>query len=276
MRPTPATTGHGSWTRRGGWEWTQKALVLPVSACHWTAPPCLWHWAARMSSIWLWPIEHRPDGWPFRCGACRLFLATSRRANGLPLLPRRRTDLKDETSLMSDSNDTPRERKPLGIKRSLDAGEVKQTFSHGRTNKVVVEVKRRRVIGRPGDTPAPAPAPEPVAAPPPPPPPPPQPKKKAAPAGETPQERVARLQREAEEERLRLTEEATRREAEERARAAEEERRRAEENRRAGQEAEARAAAEAEAAAAAPIEEAQPSEEVESGSASPTPAPRKV
>ncbi len=176
---------------------------------------------------------------------------------------------------MSDSNDTPRERKPLGIKRSLDAGEVKQTFSHGRTNKVVVEVKRRRVIGKPGETPAPAPAPEPVAAPPPPPPPPPEPKKKAAPAGETPQERVARLQREAEEERLRLTEEATRREAEERARAAEEEKRRAEENRRAGQEAEARAAAEAEAAAAAPIEEAQPSEEVESGSASPTPAPRK-
>ena len=117
---------------------------------------------------------------------------------------------------MSDSNDTPRERKPLGIKRSLDAGEVKQTFSHGRTNKVVVEVKRRRVIGKPGETPAPAPAPapEPVAAPPPPPRP--APKKPASDA-ETPQERVARLQREAEEERLRLAEEATRREADERA-----------------------------------------------------------
>ena len=51
---------------------------------------------------------------------------------------------------MSDSNDTPRERKPLGLKRSVDAGEVKQTFSHGRTNKVVVEVKRRRVLGKPG------------------------------------------------------------------------------------------------------------------------------
>ena len=34
-------------------------------------------------------------------------------------------------------------RKPLGLKRSVEAGEVKQTFSHGRTNKVVVEVKRR-------------------------------------------------------------------------------------------------------------------------------------
>ncbi|WP_164549423.1 translation initiation factor IF-2 associated domain-containing protein, partial [Tsuneonella rigui] len=52
---------------------------------------------------------------------------------------------------MSDSNDTPRERKPLGLKRSVDAGEVKQTFSHGRTNKVVVEVKRRRLVGKPGE-----------------------------------------------------------------------------------------------------------------------------
>ena len=59
---------------------------------------------------------------------------------------------------MSDTDTTPK-RKPLGLKRSVDAGEVKQTFSHGRTNKVVVEVKRRRVIGKPGETPAPAPAP---------------------------------------------------------------------------------------------------------------------
>ena len=74
---------------------------------------------------------------------------------------------------MSDNDTTPtRTRKPLGLKRSVDAGEVKQTFSHGRTNKVVVEVKRRRVIGKPGEAPAAA-APEPVAAPAPPPPPPP-------------------------------------------------------------------------------------------------------
>ena len=68
---------------------------------------------------------------------------------------------------MSDSTDTPRERKPLGLKRSVDAGEVKQTFSHGRTNKVVVEVKRRRLVGKPGEA-APPPPVE-VAAPPPPP-----------------------------------------------------------------------------------------------------------
>src|SRR6478736_242611 len=114
---------------------------------------------------------------------------------------------------MSDTTDTPRERKPLGLKRSIDAGEVKQTFSHGRTNKVVVEVKRSRVLRKPGDAPVPAPTPAPVAAPPPPPPPPPP--RKAGPAGETPQERAARLQREAEEDRLRQSEETSRREEEE-------------------------------------------------------------
>src|SRR5690349_5365705 len=164
---------------------------------------------------------------------------------------------------MSDTTDTPRERKPLGLKRSIGTGEVKQTFSHGRTNKVVVEVKRRRILGKPGEAPAPAPAPEPVAAPPPPPPP-----KKTAPAGETPQERVARLQREAEEDRLRQAEESRRREAEAKTRAAEEEKRRAEENRRAGEEAEARAAEEAEAPAVEATVEAEAGE-----AGSPAPAP---
>ncbi len=122
-------------------------------------------------------------------------------------------------------------RRPLGLKPRIESGEVKQTFSHGRTNKVVVEVKRKKLIGKPGY------APEPAVAPPPPPPPPPAAApapaiRKAAPGGETPQERVARLQREAEEERLRLAEEASRREVEQRARAAEAERRRVEENRK--------------------------------------------
>jgi translation initiation factor IF-2 len=124
-------------------------------------------------------------------------------------------------------------RKPLGLKPALESGEVKQTFSHGRTNKVVVEVKRKKLIGKPGaPVEAAPPPPEPVAAPPPPPPPPPPPRP-SAPAGETPQERVARMQREAEEDRLRLAEEANRREQEERLRVADEERRRAEENRKA-------------------------------------------
>jgi translation initiation factor IF-2 len=162
---------------------------------------------------------------------------------------------------MSDDNDNQRIRKPLGLKRSVDAGEVKQTFSHGRTNKVVVEVKRRRVLGKPGEA-APPPAPEPVvAAPPPPPPPAPAPRPaRPAPAGETPQERVKRLQLEAEEERLRMAEEARKREDEERQRAEEEERRRAEERARAEQEAEKQRAAQPEPAEPAPEAEPAPSE----------------
>jgi len=133
---------------------------------------------------------------------------------------------------MSDSDNKPTlGRKPLGLKSAVVAGEVKQTFSHGRTNKVVVEVKRRKILGKPGEAHA-APevvaAPEPVAAPvaaapvraaPPP----------ARPSNETRQEMQTRLLREAEEARLNASEAATRREAEERARAAEDERRRAEE-----------------------------------------------
>ncbi len=172
---------------------------------------------------------------------------------------------------MSDDNDNQRTRKPLGLKRSVDAGEVKQTFSHGRTNKVVVEVKRRRVLGKPGEAappaPPPPPAPEPVvAAPPPPPAPAPRPAR-PAPAGETPQERVKRLQREAEEERLRLAEEARKREEAEAREREEEERRRAEENRRAEEEAERQRA---EAASAPPQPEVAPEAEA---SAAPEAAP---
>ena len=70
---------------------------------------------------------------------------------------------------MSDENENKPTlgRKPLGLKLSLGSGEVTQTFSHGRTNKVVVEVKRKKLVGKPGY----APEPEVVAAPPPPPPP---------------------------------------------------------------------------------------------------------
>jgi len=172
---------------------------------------------------------------------------------------------------MSDTEDTPRTRKPLGLKRSVDAGEVKQTFSHGRTNKVVVEVKRRRILGKPGEAPAPAPAP----APPPPPPPPPKaaPKRAPAPAAETPQERVARLQREAEEDRLRLAEEARRREDEQARKAAEQEKRRAEENRKAEEAAEAAPVEEPVAAETVAEGEAESTEEAKEGS--PAPAPRR-
>ncbi|MFC0687537.1 translation initiation factor IF-2 [Novosphingobium clariflavum] len=187
---------------------------------------------------------------------------------------------------MSETDNKPTlGRKPLGLKRSVEAGEVKQTFSHGRTNKVVVEVKKKRVIGKPGEggaeaapapqaAPAPAPAPQatpaPQAAAPARPAPQPAPRKPTFIPGETPQERVARLQREAEEARLAVLEETTRREQEQKLRAIEEEKQRAEANRRAEEEAvKAREAAEA----AASAEAAAPAQQPVAAPQAPTEAP---
>jgi translation initiation factor IF-2 len=135
---------------------------------------------------------------------------------------------------MSDENENKPTltRKPLGLKRSVESGEVKQTFSHGRTNKVVVEVKRRKLVGKPGYEAEPE-----VAAPPPPPPaavaPPPPPAAKAPVMDNlSRQERQAKLLRDAEIARLEMQEESRRREDEQRQKQAEDERRRAEENRK--------------------------------------------
>jgi translation initiation factor IF-2 len=166
---------------------------------------------------------------------------------------------------MSDNgNDKPTlGRKPLGLKRTVEAGQVQQSFSHGRKNTVVVEVKRRRILGKPGDTEV-ARAPEPAA-----PPPPPVQQAPQRPAVAPPQrpsatdslltrqEMQAKLLREAEESRMTALEEARRREEADKLAASEEEKRRAEENRRAEEEAERRKA-EPEAKEAAP----QPEPEV--------------
>ncbi len=138
-------------------------------------------------------------------------------------------------------------RAPLSLKRTVETGKVKQSFSHGRSNTVVVEVKKRRMIGRPGEAEA-APEPQvevaaPVVAPPPPPPPPPAPVKPAA-SLMTRQEIQAKLLREAEEARMNALEESRRREDRAKIDSNDDERRRAEENRKA-EEAERLAAEEA-------------------------------
>ena len=188
---------------------------------------------------------------------------------------------------MSDDDKKPA-RKPLTLK-GAQPGEVKQTFSHGRTNKVAVEVKRRRKLVKPGETPP--------AVPPPPPPPPPAPepapapvakkaapKKPAAPADETPQERVARLQREAEEDRLRQSEDARKREEEQARQAAEDQKKRAEEKRKAEEEAAKAATEEAQKPAQQPAEEpavaaGETAAETPAGdkaaAGTPSPAPRR-
>src|SRR5688572_11518693 len=57
---------------------------------------------------------------------------------------------------MTDQSDKPKlgTRPPLGLKRTVETGKVKQSFSHGRSNTVVVEVKKRRILAKPGEAPA--------------------------------------------------------------------------------------------------------------------------
>ncbi len=167
-------------------------------------------------------------------------------------------------------------RAPLGLKRTVETGKVKQSFSHGRSNTVVVEVKRRRVLGRPGEeqgqreesaAPEAAPAPAPAAKAPAP-----KPTPTPRPAGDSllsRQEMQAKLLREAEEARMNALEEARRREEREKQEASEEERRRAEENRKAEEEAAAKAAEEAKQ----PAKKAEPEPKVEAESETPAPAP---
>ncbi|MBL8544429.1 MAG: translation initiation factor IF-2 [Hyphomonadaceae bacterium] len=54
---------------------------------------------------------------------------------------------------MSDGNeqkDAPSGRKPLTLTRTTATGTVRQSFSHGRTKQVAVEVREKRAINRPG------------------------------------------------------------------------------------------------------------------------------
>ena len=174
---------------------------------------------------------------------------------------------------MADQTEKPKlgTRPPLGLKRTVETGKVKQSFSHGRSNTVVVEVKKRRILGRPGETPAaeapktPTPAPEPQAKP--------APAAPARPAERRPSaaDEIARrkelqekLLREAEESRLTALEEARRREDRSKQEQSEDERRRAEENRRAEEEAaeQARVQAEEEARRAAEVPVQEPEQPV--------------
>jgi translation initiation factor IF-2 len=196
---------------------------------------------------------------------------------------------------MADQTDKPKlgTRPPLGVKRTVETGKVKQSFSHGRSNTVVVEVKKRRILGRPGEAPpaeapapvaaAPAPAPQPAVAPPAP------PQRRTSPQDDITarKEMQVRLLREAEEARMSALEDARRREEQARSSASEDERRRAEENRRAeeaaveeaGRQAEQETARASEPAAepetAAPANTTQAEQERNFRRAAHTPVPKR-
>ncbi len=155
---------------------------------------------------------------------------------------------------MSETSEKPKlgARAPLGLKRTVETGKVKQSFSHGRSNTVVVEVKKRRILGPAAAQEAPKVE---EAAPPPPAPvarapePAPRPAERPMNDAATRRELQDRLLREAEEARMTALEEARRREDRQAVAATEEERRRAEDNRRAEEEARQRAEEEARRAA---------------------------
>jgi translation initiation factor IF-2 len=141
---------------------------------------------------------------------------------------------------MTDQSDKPKlgTRPPLGLKRTVETGKVKQSFSHGRSNTVVVEVKKRRILGKPGEAAAAVvEAPAPVVATPAP-----APVRPATPAPVTRRpvddissrrELQERLLREADEARMSSLEEARRRDDRAKVDQTEDEKRRAEDNRKA-------------------------------------------
>ncbi|MCJ2116432.1 translation initiation factor IF-2 [Methylobacterium sp. J-001] len=183
--------------------------------------------------------------------------------------------------------------KPLSLKRPIEAGTVRQSFSHGRSKQVVVETVKRRGVGAapaaPAREPAPAPRPAPAATTTPPP----RPAQRSA-SGVvlrtlSEQESAARAaaladakRREAEaRQKAEAEEQARRKEVEEQARRereAAEERRREEEARKAAAAEAARAAEEAakaaaaEAAAAAQAQAAAPAAPAAAAPAASTPA----
>jgi translation initiation factor IF-2 len=167
-------------------------------------------------------------------------------------------------------------RAPLGVKRTVETGQVKQSFSHGRSNTVIVETKRARVLRRPGEPEpvqeaAPAPVAAPVAAAPAPQARAPEPvAPRPVPSNLSPQERQALLLRQAEEQRMNTLEETRRRAESDRLRNAEEERQRAENRAKAA--AEAKAPAPAPEPAPAPVAAPVTPEPV----AAPAPAPEPI
>lgn len=188
---------------------------------------------------------------------------------------------------MSDTdNEKPKlgMRAPLGVKRTVETGQVKQSFSHGRSNTVIVETKRARVLRRPGEpepvqeavAPAPAPAAAPAA---------PAPQARApepvaprpVPSNLSPQERQALLLRQAEEQRMNTLEETRRRAESDRLRTIEEERQRAENRAKAAAEKAAPAPEPVPAPApepvAAPVAKPVVAEPAPAPTPAPTPAP---
>src|SRR6478735_3817048 len=109
----------------------------------WTGPRAAPHWCA--SGPWSVTATRRP--WASAPIRRTRMIHRTRRRPGKP----------QDTSGMSDTKNSGDKTisvpsKTLSLKRPVEQGVVRQSFSHGRSKAVVVEKVKRRIIG-PGDKP---------------------------------------------------------------------------------------------------------------------------
>src|SRR5262245_66450247 len=105
----------------------------------------------------MWYMLQRPKAVP-ASGCCRRRCAsgvTDRvRAQALALLA---IDQFEHRTCMSETKETTDKTlrgggsKPLSLKRTVESGHVRQSFSHGRSKSVVVEKKKTRKLTTPGE-----------------------------------------------------------------------------------------------------------------------------
>ena len=97
---------------------------------------------------------------PHRADAGSGFRPRAGNATGAGLPERNEDDSMSDTKNPGDKTLSVAPKKTLTLKRNVEQGTVRQSFSHGRTKAVVVEKKKRRIV-MPGSEPKPEPKPEP-------------------------------------------------------------------------------------------------------------------
>src|SRR5262245_52621537 len=99
----------------------------------------------------MWYMLRRPRAVP-ACGSCRRPAVLG--GIGAARLGRKGIQHRTCMTEIKETGDktlTVSPRKPLSLKRTVESGHVRQSFSHGRSKSVVVEKKKKRTISTPGD-----------------------------------------------------------------------------------------------------------------------------
>src|SRR6476646_3946551 len=111
----------------------------------------------------MWYMLQRPKAVPAngccrrRCASGATERARARALASLAIDPVEQTlqhrACMSETKETADKTLRGGERKPLSLKRTVESGHVRQSFSHGRSKSVVVEKKKTRKLATPGGAP---------------------------------------------------------------------------------------------------------------------------